>query len=339
MAMPNIPVPQYPNVPIAPGVPAVNQPPISFNSVVNTATLLTADASQVLQILGVTPGPRWGIFSASTGDPVLLADSVVSVQYAKDYKIPSYPIEGGSFANYNKVEIPFDVRVVFACGGAQSLLSTILNGGAIGTLLMGSSPNQSTRADFLQAVANAAASLSFVNVVTPEAAYTNCNITHYAYRRSNDQGTTLLLVEVWLMEIREPSAAQYVTINGQQQPAQSASVSNPTGSAQQPDGAPQTQTGTVQPTSVSSSTASSNSVGEITVTPATGTPSTTPLSGGTAPLTPVYDQDTMAMGLGTPGFVADKPFYVPSTTGGLTLLQPGQTIPNPDGTPYVPAGP
>src|SRR5579875_727912 len=106
MPLPNLSVPQYPDVPQAPGVPPVLR---QVGQVANAVTLLTADASEVLQALGVLPGPQWGIFD-QTGQPVIVGDSVVGVDYRKEYRAADYPVEGGSFANYNKVELPFDIR-------------------------------------------------------------------------------------------------------------------------------------------------------------------------------------------------------------------------------------
>jgi len=346
MPLPNIPVPQFPDVPNVPGVPALARAASTINSVVGTVTKVVADAQSVLQALGSSPGPKWGIFDPSSGQPVLIADTVLSVEYSKDWRSPNYPIEQGSFANYNKVELPFDIRVSFACGGAQSLISTVLSGGAIGAALTGSSPNESIRADFLDDVADAAASLTLVSVVTPEAVYTDCNITHYSYRRRTEQGVKLIIVDVYLLEIRQPTSVQYTSSSGTSSPTiqstannntqttnqsgatdtsqlsgaqQAPTASDPTGNAQQPDGAPPAQDGTVQ---TSEPTAQQTSA----------------LSSGSQPLTPIYDANGNWAGAGSPGLQTQSfqsGYYVKDASGSLVPYQSGSPLPNPDGTPYV----
>jgi hypothetical protein len=147
-------------------------------------TLLTAD------LLG--PGllglPQWGIFGQG-GQPLLQADSVFSIEYARDYKISDAPQEQGAFMSYNKVQVPYTAKVSFLA-------------------------NQ-LRYNFLAEVEPAVASLDFVSVVMPEFTYTNANLTHYGFRRTARAGKTLILFDVWAEEIR---------IVGSPQPAQTQST-------------------------------------------------------------------------------------------------------------------
>ena len=138
--------------------------------------LLTGDGPNVGSLFG---SPQWGIFGSS--GPLLVADSVKRVEYARDYSISDYPQEQGAWASYNKVQLPYTAKVTF-------IVST-------------------TRAAFLQSIESAIASLAFVSVVTPEITYPSANLVHYSYSRDDKNGVSAILVQVWVQEVRLPSQA------------------------------------------------------------------------------------------------------------------------------------
>lgn len=170
--------------------------------------LVTGDAPTIVGALGQQ---RWGIFTTG-GAPVLLADAVDSVEYARDYRISDYPQEQGSFESYNKVQVPYQAKVGFLI--AQ------------------------TRGVFLNSIEAALSTLNLVTIVTPEVRYASANLVHYAYRRTARKGVTMILVDVWCEEVRV--TAQTALSNTQSQngqaPAQAGQV--------QPD---QTTTQTTNP--------------------------------------------------------------------------------------------
>lgn len=172
----------FPDVPDVPGVPAL----AGFSS--NVVGLLAADAIGL--IFGGQFASLWGIFLGLI--PVIIADSVVSFDYKQDWPISTYPVEDGGFQSYDKVQLPFDIRVRMAVGGTQL-----------------------DRQLFLLEIDRAANSLELYNVVTPEAIYSNCNITHYDYDRTAVNGAGLLVVDIWLIEVRVTSTA---TFTNTQQP-------------------------------------------------------------------------------------------------------------------------
>jgi hypothetical protein len=194
-------LPAFPNVPQAPGVP----PMVRVGQVIGAATLLVSDAASLIKAF---QGPQWGIFD-QLGNPVIIGDSVVAVDYRREYRVSDYPVEQGGFASYDKVQMPFDVRVTFAVSGQGSLLSSLLSGGALGALISGSDPDVANRTAFLTAMETAAAALYLFTVVTPEASYKSCNIVHYDYRREAKKGAALITVEVWLIEVRVTATAQF----------------------------------------------------------------------------------------------------------------------------------
>lgn len=221
--MPLIP---YPDVPIYPGVPALvraaNIPP---------AILVSLGLIQSVLATAVQTPTQWGIFdsqgnqlgvqSQSDGlfqsilaalqgqtGPIL---STNAFEFSKETRISDFPVEQGSFASYNKVELPANPTVTLALSGSQA-----------------------DRTQFLNAIAAACVSTELYSVVTPEITYYNYSIERYNYVRRADRGATLLLVEISLKEIRQVSAA-YSTIQ------------TPINLPQNPAATPQTNSGLVQP--------------------------------------------------------------------------------------------
>ena len=72
-------------------------------------TITLMDSDNLDGLLGLFD-TQWGIFDQS-GDPVITADTIVEVGYRREYRISDFPVEEGSFASYNKVQTPYDVRV------------------------------------------------------------------------------------------------------------------------------------------------------------------------------------------------------------------------------------
>lgn len=168
----------FPDVPPFPGVPPLLRAPGS--SPVVDLVLLIADA--VAAVLG-SAEPQWGIFL--DGEPLLPSDCTVSFEYKQDWTIADYPIEGGGFESYDKVQLPFDVRVTVAVGGSVSKRQALI--------------------DALDAAAN---TLDLYDVLTPEKVFQSCNIMHWdERRRARDVG--LLVVDVWLQEIRVNSGTAF----------------------------------------------------------------------------------------------------------------------------------
>lgn len=167
--MPNIP---YPNVPKLPGVPALSRS--------NNAQFVAAALTIVGEILPLGLfGTKWGIV-AQDGSASLTPDSFVDFEYRNERKVPTYPIEDGSFQSYNKVAMPFDCRVTVTCSGNGKM----------------------SKQAFLEAVQKLLSSLTLVDIVTPNATYESCNLVHVDYRREARQGATLIMAQLWFQEIR-----------------------------------------------------------------------------------------------------------------------------------------
>lgn len=193
--MPLIP---FPDVPTVAGVPPLAGVPIT-----DVLTLLTGDGAGVSTLVA---DPQWGLFDDS-GNAVVLADSVIGFDYAKEYRVSNYPVEEGSFASYNKVEEPYDIRILLAKGG-----------------------NDGDRAAFISELQAAEASLDLYTVITPDATYVNANVVRTSYGRHASNGVSLIVADVQIEEIRPAASSTF------------SNTASPAGAAQQSGGTVQPQT-------------------------------------------------------------------------------------------------
>lgn len=120
----------------------------------------------------------WGIFDSS-GSAVVVADSVAAVDTMQEQRIPAYPVEQGAFQSFNKVEVPFDVRLTLTKGGTVA-----------------------ERTAFLASLDAALASLDLYDVNTPEKTYTSVNVVMVSQRRTAQKGATMLTVDVGVQQVR-----------------------------------------------------------------------------------------------------------------------------------------
>jgi hypothetical protein len=180
MAMPIIPKALYPLVPNAPGVPAMLR---NVAKVADAATLGFLGISDALDLLIGSEQVQWGVFTKA-GNPVAIADSVLSFDYRNGSRMSDYPVEQGAFASYNKTSDPYEVRIRMVRAGSER-----------------------ERTDFIFALEAAAASLDTFEVRTPEIYYTGANIDSFDYRRETRNGAGVIIAELHLREIREPMNA------------------------------------------------------------------------------------------------------------------------------------
>jgi hypothetical protein len=211
-------VPAYPGVPpvprVAPGSPAIK---ISI-SAPSSAAVPAGSAEQV-----------WGIFSVTDNSPLYKPSgsetlSVYSFDFSRQTAVATFPVENGSFVSYDKVWSPATPGVTLAFDGDQSekkRLLSILDAACLNTVLW--------------------------NVYTPDAEYENYTIQQYSYRRMATKGATMLLIDVFLEEVKEVSLS-YANAN----PALPSppAISSP----QSPSATPAVSSGQVQPSTPSSST-------------------------------------------------------------------------------------
>ncbi len=188
------------DVPNVPGVPQL--PSYSPNGL----ALLAADA---VALFGAAFGPQWGIFL--DGAQAFPYNSVVDFDFKQDFPVSDYQQEDGGFQSYDKVQLPFDVRVRVASGGTES-----------------------ERQALISEVKAASNTLNLYDVVTPEQTYSSCCVTHSDYKRQAQNGVGLVVVDIWFVEIRITSTStfsntQTPAVAGQQSTGNVAPTSFPTG--------------------------------------------------------------------------------------------------------------
>lgn len=186
----------YPNVPDVPGVPPLFRGPGPFAPL---PTLMTDDS---ISLIDFSSSPQWGVFK--NGEPVILFDTFVSIDYRQGWAIADYPLEQGAFESYDKVALPFDVRVKFASGGSEE-----------------------NRQALLDSVSAISKTLELYDVVTPEAIYARVNVQHYDYRRTSTNGVGMITIEMWLLEIRTGGSS---TVTGSINATQGTATSLPSDS-------------------------------------------------------------------------------------------------------------
>lgn len=207
-------IPVY-NVPNAPGIPPMVRSALTD---ISTAQGLVAGIQTTIQFFqGRPPMPTWGIYDANFKS-VVDADSFLSFSNRKESNIPTFQVQDGKLAAYNKVQLPFtnSVRIIktSTLAGRQALLRQI---------------------DALQA------SLDNFTIVTPEKSYVNVNCGSYEVtRKDKDDAFVLTDVQLFFQEIPTTSAV-YTTTNA-------ASTTN----AQQASAEPPANQGVVQPSTPSS---------------------------------------------------------------------------------------
>lgn len=210
MPLPNIQVPQFPNVPMAPGVPQLLRS--STAAPIPAAPPVLQPALNGALWQAAQSDPVWGVFD-SDNNPVLTPDSIIDFSNRQEYRISDFPVQQGQFASYNKVRLPFDIAIKMTSGGTVS-----------------------DRTQFLSEVDQVAASTDLYMIVTPEKTYFGVNATHVEVtRRGKDGAFWLDDVEVHFRQIVQVTA-QYSTTTIQ-----------PTENAQNPAAVPAINAGQVQP--------------------------------------------------------------------------------------------
>jgi hypothetical protein len=140
---------------------------------------------------------KWGIFL--NGQPVVVADNVLTFGFKRGARISKYPQEQGAFASYNKVSVPATPRIRYSTGGSAS-----------------------ARQAFLASIDPLVDDLNLYDVVTPEVTYSGYSVVDYEYPRSADN-YGLIYVDVLMEQVVIAGQSQF---SNTQAPSDSAQVDN-----------------------------------------------------------------------------------------------------------------
>lgn len=212
MALPAIIKSKFPNVPNLPGVPVIAR---SSSVVTALSVKLLSQATNATTVLSFFKRtPVWGVYN-SDGNLLLEPDTILDFQLIDSAKLPQYPVQAGSFANFNKVSNPDEITMRFYKAG-----------------------DELARQVFLAACSSLIASLDLCTIVTPEKSYRNMNALRQEVSRRERDGAFTVEVDISFQEIRTVSA-QYDT-------SATEVVAADTSNAQSSSAVPSTNTARVQ---------------------------------------------------------------------------------------------
>lgn len=168
----------FPDVPNVLGVPALRR----LGTARQLRTLLLSRILERIILRKFTRSNVWGLYDQD--GIIVQCDSVVSFDFKGDAKISEVPLQKGSFASYNKVQLPDSQTLRLSKGGTDD-----------------------ARNSFLLAIDAAKKSTNLYSIVTPSRTYLNVNVESYDYRQTAQDGISLLIVDLRIKEIRQVSPA------------------------------------------------------------------------------------------------------------------------------------
>lgn len=189
----------YPNIPNVLGAPVI-QRVIGSSSFINQ-TIANARLLNAALITFFNDNVNEWLILDKDNKQAIAPDSILSVDARTDSKIATHPVEMGSFAAYNKTQMPNEVRVVMTCNGDGA----------------------SSRDAFIITLEAMKQSINLYSITTPDNAYSNMNLVHYDIRRESTKGAMMIIVECIFIEVRETATATYTVT---QQPSGSGIKNN-----------------------------------------------------------------------------------------------------------------
>ena len=174
--------PSVPNLAGVPSLPSNGQPFPAPGRVLSTIlSLFVPERYEV-----------WGVFDQNFNQ-VLQPDSFLEYGFSGSSTVAKFPVQSGSFADYNKVQNPDEVVVVMCKGGLDLYAQRA----------------------FIAAIEAMKRSVTLFTVLTPYSSNIKMNLFDYAYRPSLDNGSHMIIIELRLQEIRQVSSS-YTTVKSTQ---------------------------------------------------------------------------------------------------------------------------
>ena len=139
----------------------------------------------LLELLGLAP--VWTLQNEGGGTAVDF-DVFLGIDFSGDNQVAHEPIEQGGFASYNKQNTPKEISVELACTKMYFSQHPVLEN-----------------------IDKLASGVQKLSLVTPSSEYKNLNLESYSYRRTEDAGAGMLVVELKLVEVREVETKKKTT--------------------------------------------------------------------------------------------------------------------------------
>lgn len=106
--------------------------------------------------------------------------SMLEISVNENSNLPSEPIEQSSFATYNRIIEPLDIKTRLGIQGYPSKIQSVID--RLSEMRKGTEK---------------------VSLITPSASYENLMLQSFDYRKDNHSGHNVLLVDLTLKEVRE----------------------------------------------------------------------------------------------------------------------------------------
>ena len=139
----------------------------------------------LLELLGLAP--VWTLQNEGGGTAVDF-DVFLGIDFSGDNQVAHEPVEQGGFASYNKQNTPKEISVELACTKMYFSQQPVLEN-----------------------IDKLASGVQKLSLVTPSSEYKNLNLESYSYRRTDDSGAGMLVVELKLIEVREVETKKKTT--------------------------------------------------------------------------------------------------------------------------------
>ncbi len=185
----------FPNVPNVAGVPDLKR--AAYAILQRTGLTGIIQNADQFGLLDAYLALEWGIYK--DGSRVIIPDAFIGMEYRGKQVIASHPVEQGSFSSYNKVAVPYDIKVVLACSGAQNIVRQLI-------------VDYPQKDEFLAKLESMKASLDLYTIATPDASYVNANLVEYNYGRYATNGATMIKAELYFREVQVKSATTVGTM-------------------------------------------------------------------------------------------------------------------------------
>lgn len=172
----------------------------------------------LLELLGLAP--VWTLQDEGGGTAVDF-DVFLDMDFAGQNSVAHEPIEQGGFASYNKQDSPKEITVTLA-----------------------STKMYFNQQPVLEALDKLAQGTQKLSLVTPSSEYKNLNLEGYSYRRTEDAGAGMLVVELKLVEVREVETKKKITAS--ESPKSEGKQGKPIDKPKNPSNASKAKTGRTQ---------------------------------------------------------------------------------------------
>lgn len=186
--MPNI---NFPNVPIAEGVPNLARSAYSLaqrTGATGRVMGLTGGLAGTFlgQYLNAMLSPSYALLDRK-GDKLIQPDGPGEFEMKGDANVSTYPIEDGAFQSYNKVLNPENLAITLLCNGHGPM----------------------SRKQFIERCRELKNGTEIVTVVTPDQVYQSVVCTGMSYKQTSRNGATLLTVHMTFNEERTSASMSF----------------------------------------------------------------------------------------------------------------------------------